>query len=159
MQYILMEIHQACRHISKEIHSSKPEYWLTIDSFVRTGQCTSSELMIQLLSLTTANRWRPGRGRRRQKRIINSIKSNGRGIISRQSSKPRHITNPRKVPVKDLLSIPYVRSLTEKASCILHRHRISTAVYPPTTLRKMLVHSKDKRDPLTTRLCLRDTVR
>ena len=55
---------------------------------------------------------------------------------------------------KGLVVIPYVEGLTDKATRIFRKHGISTAVKPHTTLRKMLVHPKDKRDPLTTTDCV-----
>ena len=55
---------------------------------------------------------------------------------------------------KGLVVIPYVESVTEKATRVFRRYGISTAVRPHTTLRKMLVHPKDKRDPLTTTDCV-----
>ena len=55
---------------------------------------------------------------------------------------------------KGLVVIPYVESVTEKATRVFRRHGISTAVRPHNTLRKMLVHPKDKRDPLSTTDCV-----
>ena len=44
--------------------------------------------------------------------------------------------------------------VAEKATCILRRHDIATVMSPHTTLRKLLVHPKDKRDPLSTTGCI-----
>ena len=55
---------------------------------------------------------------------------------------------------KGLVVIPFVESTTEKATRVFRRHGNSTAVQLHTTLRKMLVHPKDKRDPLTTTGCV-----
>ena len=55
-----------------------------------------------------------------------------------------------KEKTKGLVIIPFVEGFTDKATRIFRKHGISTAVKPHTTLRKMLVHPKDKRDPLTT---------
>ena len=81
--------------------------------------------------------------------ILNGLSSklNRKWIISRLRSLPRRKKNLRK-------AIPYVESLTGKATRIYRRHGISTAVRPHTTLKKMLVHQKDKRDPLTTTDCV-----
>lgn len=48
---------------------------------------------------------------------------------------------------KGLVVIPYVNGLSEKANRIFRRHGIATAMRPHSSLRKMLVHPKDKRDP------------
>ena len=51
---------------------------------------------------------------------------------------------------KGLVVIPYVNGVSEKANRIFRRHGIATAMRPHSTLRKMLVHPKDKRDPNAT---------
>ena len=43
-----------------------------------------------------------------------------------------------------MVTIPYVKGLSEAFSWILKTYRICTAVRPHTTLRSMLVHPKDK---------------
>jgi hypothetical protein len=48
----------------------------------------------------------------------------------------------------------HVEKLTETATRIFRKHGISTAVRPHNTLRKILVHPKDKRDPSTTTDCI-----
>ncbi len=55
---------------------------------------------------------------------------------------------------KGLVIIPYVEKLTETATRIFRKHGIATAVRPHTTLRKILVHPKDKKDPLSTTDCI-----
>ena len=55
---------------------------------------------------------------------------------------------------KGLVIIPYVEKLTETATRIFRKHNIATAVRPHTTLRKILVHPKDKLDPLSTTDCV-----
>ncbi|XP_072025387.1 uncharacterized protein [Amphiura filiformis] len=55
---------------------------------------------------------------------------------------------------KGLVVIPYVEGLAEKANRIFRKHGIATAMKPNTTLRKMLVHPKDKIDPLSTTDCV-----
>ncbi|XP_072017464.1 uncharacterized protein [Amphiura filiformis] len=55
---------------------------------------------------------------------------------------------------KGLVIIPYVEKMTETATRIFRKHGIATAVRPHTTLRKMLVHPKDKRDPMSTTDCI-----
>ncbi len=45
---------------------------------------------------------------------------------------------------KGLVIVPYVERLTETVTHIFRRHGIATAVRPHSTLRKILVHPKDK---------------
>ena len=72
---------------------------------------------------------------------------------NKQSKKsPKKKDNSEKS--KGLVVIPYVEGLTEKATRVYRRHGIAAAVRPHTTLRKLLVHPKDKRDPLTTTDCV-----
>ena len=59
-----------------------------------------------------------------------------------------------KEKAKGLVIIPYVENLSEKATRVFKRHGISTAIRPHSTLRQMLVHPKDKRDPATTTDCV-----
>ena len=44
------------------------------------------------------------------------------------------------------VTIPYIRGLSEKIMTIFRKHRVSTTFRPQTTLRKLLVHPKDKVD-------------
>ena len=53
-----------------------------------------------------------------------------------------------------MVIIPYVEKVTETATRIFRKHGIATAVRPHTTLRKLLVHPKDKVDPLSTTDCI-----
>ena len=55
---------------------------------------------------------------------------------------------------KGLVVIPYVEGLAEKANRIFRKHGIATAMKPNTTLRKLLVHPKDKVDPINTTDCV-----
>ena len=55
---------------------------------------------------------------------------------------------------KGYVHIPYVEGIAEKATRILRRHDIATVMSPHATLRKLLVHPKDKRDPLSTTGCI-----
>ena len=59
-----------------------------------------------------------------------------------------------KEKAKGLVIIPYVENLSEKATRVFKRHGIATAIRPHSTLRQMLVHPKDKRDPATTTDCV-----
>ena len=55
---------------------------------------------------------------------------------------------------KGYVHIPYVEGIAEKATRILRRHDIATVMSPHATLRNLLVHPKDKRDPLSTTGCI-----
>ena len=46
------------------------------------------------------------------------------------------------------VTLPYVRGLSESISSILRKHRISTSYKPHTTIRRLLVHPKDKVEDL-----------
>ena len=52
----------------------------------------------------------------------------------------------RKIELKSrgMVTIPYVKGLSEAFSRILKAYRICTAVRPHTTLKNMLVHPKDR---------------
>ena len=49
---------------------------------------------------------------------------------------------------KGLVVVPYVAGLTERVSRVFRKHGFSTVSKPHRTLRNMLVHPKDKLDPL-----------
>ena len=49
-----------------------------------------------------------------------------------------------------LAVIPYVESVSERVARVCKSYNIATAMKPYCTLRQMLVHWKDKRDPLNT---------
>ena len=75
--------------------------------------------------------------------------------IKKQMSTPK----PKKVKPKKkgdasrslgMVVIPYVEGLSERFSRVLKSYNISTAMKPHCTLRNILVHPKDKRDPLNT---------
>jgi hypothetical protein len=51
---------------------------------------------------------------------------------------------------KGLVVVPYVEGLSERMSRIFKKHGFSTSMKPHCTLRNLLVHPKDKRDPLQT---------
>ncbi|XP_072039523.1 uncharacterized protein [Amphiura filiformis] len=51
---------------------------------------------------------------------------------------------------KGLVVIPYVENVSERVARTLKSYNISAAMKPHCTLRNMLVHPKDKRDPLNT---------
>jgi hypothetical protein len=47
---------------------------------------------------------------------------------------------------KGLVTVPYVRGMSEAISRVFKKHNISTAMRPHTTIRRLVVHPKDKRD-------------
>ncbi|XP_072051726.1 uncharacterized protein [Amphiura filiformis] len=46
-----------------------------------------------------------------------------------------------------MVVIPYIEGRSEKLQRIFWKHRIATAMKPHNTLKSLLVHPKDKRDP------------
>ena len=51
---------------------------------------------------------------------------------------------------KGMVVLPYVEGVSERISRTLKTYNIASAMRPHCSLRKMLVHPKDKRDPLQT---------
>ena len=49
---------------------------------------------------------------------------------------------------RGMVVVPYVHSFTEKIQRIFAQHKMATVVKPQTTLRRVLVHPKDKIDKL-----------
>ena len=74
---------------------------------------------------------------------VNKVKTDK---VSKQAKpKPRKEKN-KATTSRTLVTVPYIQGLIEKLQRIYHSHQISTAVRPDTSLRKMLVHPKDKID-------------
>ena len=48
---------------------------------------------------------------------------------------------------KGMVVLPYVRGASEKLARIFKKRRIVTSMKPPSTLKSLLVHPKDKTDP------------
>ena len=74
-------------------------------------------------------------------------------VKDQMEKKPVKKTNKKKdnnKKSKGYVAIPYVEGLSEPATRIFRKHDIATVMSPHTTLRKLLVHPKDKRDPLST---------
>ena len=55
---------------------------------------------------------------------------------------------------RGMVVIPYVQGLTERSSRVFKKHGISTGMKPHTSLRKILVHPKDKVDPADKTDCI-----
>ena len=53
-----------------------------------------------------------------------------------------------------MVVLPYVQGLPERAFRVFKKYHISIAMKPYTSLRKLLVHHKDKIDPLETTDCI-----
>ena len=48
--------------------------------------------------------------------------------------------------IRGMVVIPYVKGLSEAVSRVFHKHGVTTAMRPHRTLRRLLVHPKDKQD-------------
>ena len=48
---------------------------------------------------------------------------------------------------RGMIMIPYVKGLCERIALVMKKIRISTAMHPHITRRKLLVHPKDKAKP------------
>ncbi|XP_072017236.1 uncharacterized protein [Amphiura filiformis] len=53
-----------------------------------------------------------------------------------------------------MVVLPYVQGTSEKLHRVFKKHNIATAFKPHSTLRKSLVHPKDKREPTETTGCV-----
>ena len=53
-----------------------------------------------------------------------------------------------------MVVIPYVSGLSERVRRIFKKHNVESAMRPHQTLKKLLVHPKDKRDKLKTGNCI-----
>ncbi|XP_072030152.1 uncharacterized protein, partial [Amphiura filiformis] len=55
---------------------------------------------------------------------------------------------------KGMVVLPYVNGISERVQRIFKKHKVDTAMKPHQTLKKFLVHPKDKRDKLKTGNCI-----
>ena len=53
-----------------------------------------------------------------------------------------------------MVLLPYIQGVSEKLQRVFKKHNISATFKPHSTLRKALVHPKDKREPLETTGCV-----
>ncbi|XP_072051693.1 uncharacterized protein [Amphiura filiformis] len=71
------------------------------------------------------------------------------------NKKPTKKHNNTDTPKKrNLAVIPYVQGLSERIQRIYKKYDITTAMKPHTTLRRLLVHPKDKREVVDTANCV-----
>ncbi|XP_072048917.1 uncharacterized protein [Amphiura filiformis] len=74
--------------------------------------------------------------------------------MANKHNKPNIKKDSTSNPTKGFVVIPYVEGLADKSNRVFRKHGIATAMKPNTTLHKMLVHPKDKIDPLNTSDCV-----
>ena len=48
--------------------------------------------------------------------------------------------------IRGMIVIPYVKGLSDAVSRVFRKHGVTTAIRPHRTLRRLLVHPKDKQD-------------
>ncbi len=73
-------------------------------------------------------------------------------VKQQMSEKPSKNTKPKKskeseTPSKGMVVIPYVEGVSEKIQRVFKKYNINTAMRPTNTLKSILVHPKDKKDP------------
>ena len=80
-----------------------------------------------------------------------------------RSSEEKMQNKKQKAPIKNkdssqksrgMVVLPYVQGFAERASRVFKKYHISTAMKPHSSLRKQLVHPKDKIDPLEKTDCI-----
>ena len=64
--------------------------------------------------------------------------------IAKKKVMKKRNTNTDREKSRGMVVLPYVEGVTDTLQRIFKKHRISTAVRPHTTIRKLVVHSKDK---------------
>ncbi|XP_072052031.1 uncharacterized protein [Amphiura filiformis] len=75
-------------------------------------------------------------------------------IRDKPSKATKNKTKDTSQQTKGLVVIPYVEGVAERANRVFKKHNIATAMKPNTSLRKLLVHPKDKIDPLDKTDCI-----
>ena len=67
-----------------------------------------------------------------------------KGHAEQERQRNKESQSEKELKSRGMVTIPYVKGLSEAFSRILKTYRICTAVRPHTTLRNMLVHPKDR---------------
>ncbi|XP_072046220.1 uncharacterized protein [Amphiura filiformis] len=83
---------------------------------------------------------------------IDRVKKQMEEKQQRKTKKNKSTTSDQKS--KGLVVIPYVAGVSERISRTLKKHDIATAMRPHSTIRKMVVHPKDKQEPVKTPNCV-----
>ncbi|KAI8512067.1 hypothetical protein Bbelb_111670 [Branchiostoma belcheri] len=76
--------------------------------------------------------------------------------VEHQTNRPKQKKDRKKgeETSKAMVTLPYIKGITEPLQMIFKKHNIATAVKPKTTLRNLLVHPKDKlHDSVKTDYC------
>jgi len=73
-----------------------------------------------------------------------SIRKAKKNMQKKGDKRIKKASQKKELKSRGMITIPYVKGLSEAFSRILKTYRICTAVRPHTTLRNLLVHPKDK---------------
>ena len=71
---------------------------------------------------------------------------------TKTNKKTKH--DPKQDRPVGMVVLPYVQGISERVQRTLKKYKINTAMKPHNTLRRLLVHPKDKRDKLKTANCI-----
>ena len=71
-----------------------------------------------------------------------------------KQNKPKAKKSKETPSTRTSVTIPYIQGVTEKIQRIFRNHQVATAVKPYLSLRKLLVHPKDKTDINNTTGCV-----
>ena len=78
--------------------------------------------------------------------------------VTNQKDQPKSNKHPPDNQNKGLVVLPYIEGLSEKASRVFKKQGFSTSLKPHHTIKSVLVHPKDKRDPLHSGSYLRNSL-